>query len=99
MKYRRLGRTGLEVSEIGHGLWGMGGWTGSEDAASIAALNESIRLGCNFFDTAWAYGNGKSDRLIGSVASAHSQARLFIASKVPPLNGKWPARSEYRYQD
>ena len=65
MKYRKLGRTGWEVSEIGYGMWGMGGWTGSEDEESRRSLQRSVDLGCNFFDTAWAYGAGKSEGLLG----------------------------------
>jgi aryl-alcohol dehydrogenase-like predicted oxidoreductase len=99
MKYRKLGRTDFEVSEMAHGLWGMGGWSGSEDTQSLAALQLATDLGCNFFDTAWAYGNGKSDGLLGEILSRNSGKRLYAASKIPPLNGKWPARSAYKYQD
>ena len=67
MKYRKLGRTGFEVSEMAHGLWGMSGWTGSDDKESLAALQLATDLGCNFFDTAWAYGDGKSDGLLGEI--------------------------------
>ena len=65
MKYRRFGRTGWQVSEVGYGMWGMAGWTGSEDTESLAGLQQSVDLGCNFFDTAWAYGDGHSERLLG----------------------------------
>ncbi len=99
MKYRKLGRTGFEVSEIGHGLWGMSGWSGSEDSQSLEALQLSTDLGCNFFDTAWAYGEGHSDELIGRVLKKNSEKRLYVASKVPPKNRKWPASSEYAYED
>jgi len=91
MRYRRLGRTDLDVSEIGHGLWGMGGWTGSDDRESMRALELSLELGCNFYDTAWAYGDGHSDRMLGALIKAHPGTRIIAASKVPPLNGKWPA--------
>ncbi len=67
MKYRKLGRTGFEVSDMAHGLWGMGGWSGSDDAQSVQALQLAVDLGCNFFDTAWAYGDGKSDALLGDL--------------------------------
>ena len=99
MKYRKLGRTGFEVSEMAHGLWGMSGWTGSDDKESLAALQLATDLGCNFFDTAWAYGDGKSDGLLGEILTRNSGKRLYAASKIPPLNGKWPARSSYKYQD
>ena len=104
MKYRRLGRTDFEVSEMAHGLWGMSGWSGSDDQESLAALQLATDMGCNFFDTAWAYGQGKSDGLLGEILSRNLDPpnpgkRLFAASKIPPLNGKWPARSAYKYQD
>ncbi len=99
MKYRKLGRTGFEVSEMAHGLWGMSGWTGSDDQESLAALQLAADLGCNFFDTAWAYGDGKSDGLLGEILTRNSGKRLYAASKIPPMNGKWPARPSYKYQD
>src|SRR5467141_1722983 len=52
MNYRRFGRTEWKVSEIGYGMWGMGGWTGSDDEESLVALQRAVDLGCNFFDTA-----------------------------------------------
>jgi aryl-alcohol dehydrogenase-like predicted oxidoreductase len=91
VKYRRLGRTGFNVSEIGHGLWGMSNWTGSDDAESAAALQLSADLGCNFFDSAWAYGKGKSDRMLGQLLRNNPGKRLYAASKIPPKNWKWPA--------
>ena len=99
MRYRRLGRTNLSVSEIGHGLWGMSGWSGSDDQLSAQALETSADLGCNFFDTAWAYGEGNSDRLLGQLLHRDPQKRLVAASKVPPKNRKWPASSGDRYED
>src|SRR6266566_3731682 len=62
MHYRRFGRTGWNVSEIGYGMWGMGGWSGSDDAESLDSLQRAVDLGCNFFDTAWAYGDGHSEQ-------------------------------------
>jgi len=99
MIYRRLGRTGFAVSDIGAGLWGMSGWTGSDDAQSLEALQLGVDLGCNFFDTAWAYGEGKSDGLLGEILSQNKGKRLYTASKIPPMNGKWPALPQYKYQD
>jgi len=99
MKYRRLGRTGFEVSEIAHGLWGMSGWSGSDDRQSLDALQLAVDLGCNFFDTAWAYGEGKSDGLLGKILAANRGKRLYAASKIPPLNGKWPASQKDKYRD
>ncbi len=104
MKYRKLGRTNFEVSEMAHGLWGMSGWSGSDDKESLTALQLATDLGCNFFDTAWAYGEGKSDGLLGEILSRNPTPpnpaeRLYAASKIPPMNRKWPATSAYKYQD
>src|SRR3989442_8568476 len=99
MKYRKLGRTGFEVSEISHGLWGMSGWTGSNDDESRKALQLSADLGCNFFDTAWAYGEGKSDRLLGELLHKNRGRKLYAASKIPPKNRKWPASSSDALED
>jgi len=99
MKYRKLGRTNFEVSEVGDGLWGMSGWTGSDDGESRSSMQMAIDLGCNFFDTAWAYGGGKSDGLLGETMQQNSGKRLYAASKVPPANDRWPALPEYKYRD
>jgi aryl-alcohol dehydrogenase-like predicted oxidoreductase len=99
MNYRKLGRTGFEVSDIAHGLWGMSGWSGSNDQESFAAMQLAIDLGCNFFDTAWAYGEGKSDNLLGEIMARNSKKRLYAASKIPPANDKWPALPTYKYGD
>ena len=95
MHYRTFGRTGWHVSEIGYGMWGMGGWTGSDDDESLRSLQRAVELGCNFFDTAWAYGEGHSERLLGRLVRAHPDTRLYTATKIPPRNRKWPARPEY----
>lgn len=92
MRYRTFGRLGWEVSEVGYGMWGMGGWTGSKDAESRAALDEAVRLGCNFFDTAWGYGEGHSERLLGGLVRAHPDRKLYVATKIPPKNFTWPSR-------
>ncbi len=94
MKYRPLGKSGFNVSEIGHGLWGMGSWTGSDDAASRAALRCSIEGGCTFFDSAFVYGNGRSDKLIGEVAKEYSDHKLVLASKIPPADFAWPSKPD-----
>jgi aryl-alcohol dehydrogenase-like predicted oxidoreductase len=99
MKYRKLGRTGFEVSEIAHGLWGMSGWSGSDDRESLAAIQLAVDLGCNFFDTAWAYGEGKSDGLLGEIMARNASKRLYAASKIPPGNERWPALPQYKYAD
>ena len=95
MRSRVFGRLGWPVSEVGYGLWGMGGWSGSDDAESLASLERSIELGCTFFDTALAYGSGKSEQLLAQVLARHRGKPLRIATKVPPKNGRWPALAEY----
>ena len=87
------------VSEIGYGMWGMGEWTESDDQASLAALQRAIDLGCNFFDTAWAYGAGHSEGLLGQIVRANTGATLYTATKIPPKNGKWPSRREFSLDD
>ena len=99
MQYRRFGRTGWNVSEIGYGMWGMAGWTGSEDAESLASLQRAVDLGCNFFDTAWAYGDGHSEELLGKALCANPGKKLYTATKVPPKNRQWPARREISLDD
>ena len=99
MRTRTFGRLGWPVSEIGYGLWGMGGWSGSNDDLSIEALERSIELGCTFFDTALVYGNGKSEQLLGRVLKNHRGKTLRVATKVPPMNMKWPALAEYPLTD
>jgi aryl-alcohol dehydrogenase-like predicted oxidoreductase len=99
MRYRRFGPTGWQVSEIGYGMWGMGGWTGSDDEESLRALDRALALGCNFFDTAWAYGQGKSEQLLGQALRKRSGEKgvrpVFVATKIPPKNMKWPGKAEY----
>ena len=99
MRNRRFGRTGWQVSEIGYGMWGMGGWTGSDDEDSLRALDRAFALGCNFFDTAWVYGTGKSETLLGQALRAHRGAPAYVATKIPPKNLKWPGKAEYPVQE
>ena len=99
MNYRRFGRLGWQVSEIGYGMWGMGGWTGSDDAESIGALQRAVDLGCNFFDTAWAYGEGHSEGLLGQLIRANPKKKLYTATKIPPKNRVWPSRREFSLDD
>ncbi len=95
MRYRTFGRAGWPVGEIGYGMWGMGGWSGSDDAESMRSLNRAVELGCDFFDTAWAYGQGHSEKLLGQLVRAHPDRKLYTATKIPPKNFKWPSRPEY----
>jgi len=99
MKYRRFGRTNWQVSEIGYGMWGMGGWTGSDDEESMAALQRAIDLGCNFFDTAWGYGEGHSEALLGKIIRNNLEKKLYTATKIPPKNQIWPSRREFSLDD
>jgi aryl-alcohol dehydrogenase-like predicted oxidoreductase len=99
MRYRTLGRTGWTVGEIGYGMWGMAGWTGSDDAESMASLERAVELGCTFFDTAWAYGAGHSERLLGRLVKAHPERRLYVATKIPPKNFTWPSRRGFALDD
>lgn len=92
MKYRKLGRTNFDVSDIGHGLWGMSNWSGSNDQQSMQALQMAVDHGCNFLDSAWAYGDGKSDGLLGETVRRNGGKRLYGASKIPPKNRRWPAQ-------
>jgi aryl-alcohol dehydrogenase-like predicted oxidoreductase len=93
MKYRKLGKTNVEISEIGYGAWGIGGsqWLGGTDDQSLAALRRAIDLGLNFIDTALAYGAGHSEQLVGQVVRDAGR-RIYVATKVPPKNQLWPAR-------
>jgi aryl-alcohol dehydrogenase-like predicted oxidoreductase len=92
MRYRKTARLPDALSEIGYGMWGMGGWSGSDDAESARALDRAVELGGNFFDTAAAYGEGHSERLLGDLLRRHRDVTLVVASKVPPKNRRWPAR-------
>jgi aryl-alcohol dehydrogenase-like predicted oxidoreductase len=99
MRYRTFGRTGWQVSEVGYGMWGMAGWTGSLDEESFGSLDRAIELGCNFFDTAWAYGDGHSERLLGATLKRHAGKQLYVATKIPPKNRRWPATPEFALDD
>ena len=91
MEYRELGRSRLHVSEIGYGAWGIGGagWVGAEEDESVRALERAIDLGVNFIDTARGYGD--SERIVGRVVRSYPGRELYVATKVPPLKGGFPA--------
>jgi len=99
MQYRRFGRTDWMVGEIGYGMWGMGSWSGSSEEESFGSLQHAVSLGCNFFDTAWAYGEGRSERLLGQLVRANPDKRLYTATKIPPKNLKWPSRRQFSLDD
>lgn len=92
MEYRVFGRTGWKVSEVGYGMWGMGAWSGSDDRESGRSLDLAVELGCNFFDTAWVYGNGKSEKLLGNLLKRHPGEKLYIATKIPTKDFVWPPK-------
>jgi aryl-alcohol dehydrogenase-like predicted oxidoreductase len=99
MHHRNFGQTGWHVSDIGCGMWGLADWTGSDDVESDEALDCAVENGCNFFDTAWAYGNGKSEQVLGRLIKRHPEKKLYAATKIPPKNLKWPSKKEYTLED
>jgi aryl-alcohol dehydrogenase-like predicted oxidoreductase len=107
MNYRRFGRMGWKVSEIGYGMWGLAGWTGSEDAETMQSLRRAIELGCNFFDTAWAYGDGKSEQILAKILNEFKNnlsvggpdKHLYVATKIPPKNRRWPSTRTFTLDD
>ena len=99
MEYRRFGRTGWQVSEIGYGMWGLAGWTGSDDDESNKSLNLSVERGCNFFDTAWGYGSGRSEQILGELQKRFPDTKLYLATKIPPKNFQWPSNRESKLKD
>jgi len=94
MNHRRLGRTGLEVSEVGYGAWGIGGsgWLGAQDDESLRALERALDGGINLIDTALGYGDGHSEELVGQAVRSRSET-VYVATKIPPKNRLWPARA------
>lgn len=100
MIHRKLGRTGFDVSEIGYGAWGISGkqWIGASTKDSLGALHAAIEGGIDFIDTALAYGDGISERLVGQVIR-ETGGRARVATKVPPKNRLWPARPGIGIED
>ncbi|HUR01690.1 MAG TPA: aldo/keto reductase [Nonomuraea sp.] len=94
MRQRKMGNLGWEVSEVGYGMWGIGGgpgnFTGWDYDVAPRCLDEAVALGCTFFDTAWVYGRGISERLLGALLRRHPDRRLYVATKIPPKNRAWP---------
>jgi len=95
MKYRNFGRLAWSVSEIGYGMWGMGGqWKGGTDEEAISSLHFAVDNGINFFDTAWAYGSGHSENLFrDAILGLQKEGKIYVATKVPPKNMRWPGTS------
>ena len=99
MRTRTFGRLGWQVSELGVGMWGVAGWTGTDEAEAGQALQLAVDLGCTFFDTAWGYGEGASERILGGLVGANSDRGLRTATKVPPRNRRWPPQRGDRIED
>jgi aryl-alcohol dehydrogenase-like predicted oxidoreductase len=99
MKYRKFGKLDWDISEIGYGMWGMAGWTGSDDKQSLTSLQKAVDLGCNFFDTAWGYGEGHSEKLLGNLVKSNPDKKLYTATKMPPKNFQWPSKREHTSED
>jgi aryl-alcohol dehydrogenase-like predicted oxidoreductase len=99
MQYRTFGRTGWQVSEVGYGMWGLAGWTGADDDETRASLRRAVDRGCNFFDTALAYGEGRSERLLGELVRDRRGQTLYVATKLPPKNRVWPSRRGFALDD
>lgn len=99
MNYRQFGRLGWNVSEIGYGMWGMGSWSNSDDNESLASLQTAVDLSCNFFDTAYVYGNGHSENLLGQILRANASKQLYTATKIPPKSQAWPALAEHTLKE
>jgi aryl-alcohol dehydrogenase-like predicted oxidoreductase len=95
MNYRVLGKTGLRVSEVGYGAWGIGAkqWIGANDEESVRALDRAIDLGLNFIDTALAYGDGHSEKIVGQTVRGRKD-KVYVATKIPPKNRRWPAERQ-----
>lgn len=99
MKYRRFGRTEMHVSEIGYGMWGLVAWSDTDRDEVQASLERSVELGCNFFDTAWTYGAGQSEKILGQLVKTHSNKKLYVATKIPPKNRTWPSHRSFQLED
>jgi aryl-alcohol dehydrogenase-like predicted oxidoreductase len=100
MRYRKLGKSGLEVSEVSYGAWAIGGgmWGGPRDDDSRASLERAFDHGVTLVDTALVYGDGHSERLVGEFARAHA-GKVHVATKVPPKAYNWPAPRDAALRD
>lgn len=100
MQYRSFGKTDIQISEIGHGTWAMGNmWGPTDDATSVEALLKGFELGINFVDTAWIYGNGRSEKIVASALKRWKGNQVYVATKIPPKNMRWPASHEIPVQE
>lgn len=99
MKQNTFGRLNWKVSTVGYGMWGMAGWSESDDETSNISVDRAVELGCNFFDTAWGYGEGKSEQILGNLLKRQSSKKLYIATKIPPKQDVWPPSKTASIQD
>jgi len=99
MQYRRFGRSDWQISEIGYGMWGLAGWTGSDIKEIQDSLDLAVASGCNFFDTAWGYAEGKSEMILGELIRRNPDKKLYAATKIPPKNRQWPSKSTFLLKD
>lgn len=91
MHERTFGRLGWRVGDVGYGTFGIGWWSGSDDETARASLQVALDLGCTFFDTAWEYGEGRSERFLGHMLAVNAGRRVRIATKIPPKTMVWPS--------
>lgn len=80
-------------------MWGLAGWKGTDQTEVLKALDMSVELGCNFYDTAWGYGAGASEQILGRLMKQHADKRLYCATKIPPKNFKWPSKAHYTLEE
>ncbi len=99
MEHKKFGRLDWEISQVGYGMWGMAGWSESDDDTSNRSLDRAVELGCNFFDTAWGYGEGKSEKILGGLINRHGGKRLYTATKIPPKIDEWPPSKSATLED
>lgn len=99
MKYKKFGKLDWNVSQVGYGMWGMAGWSESDDKISNKSLDRAIELGCNFFDTAWGYAEGRSEQILAGLLKRHSEKRLYTATKIPPKIDEWPPSKSSTLKD
>ncbi len=99
MQTRTFGRLGWPVSTLGYGMWGLASWSGTERDEVDRALEAAVAAGVTFFDTAWGYGRGASEQILGQLVRAHPERRLFTASKIPPKNLTWPSQRGFSLDD
>lgn len=99
MNTRPFGRLGWPVASLGYGMWGLANWSGTDRDEVELALDTAVAAGVTFFDTAWGYGRGSSERILGALVRSHPERRLYTATKIPPKNMQWPSRREFTLDD